>query len=103
MFEDIFSENPDHMGEGWVVGVGVPGWVGLPSPVQRQPPSEREEGIKPESKDGYDVQLSQMRILTISQIRITFSTRPVMGPHCKIFYLKINIWQATVSDIGNLF
>ena len=31
MFEDIFSENPDHMGEGWVVGVGVPGWV---SPLQ---------------------------------------------------------------------
>ena len=26
-----------------------------------------------------------------------------MGPHCKIFFLKINIWQATVSDIGNLF
>ena len=66
-------------------------WVDLPSPVQRQPPSEREEGIQPESKDGYDVQLSQIRILKISQIRITFSTRPVMGPQRKIFFLKINI------------
>ena len=78
-------------------------WVDLPSPVQCQPPSEREEGIQPESKDGLDVQLSQIRILKISQIRITFSTRSVMGPQRKIFFLKINIWQATVSDIGKLF
>ena len=47
-------------------------WVGLPSPVQCQPPSERDEGIQPESKDGSEVQLSQTEVLKISQIRITF-------------------------------